>query len=244
MIWSGPFEIVNPHRRGPIAIVCDHASNALPPDVAGFGVSASDMARHIAFDIGAAPIARHLAEMFDAPAVIAGVSRLVIDCNRHLHDPTLIPEISDGTVIPANRNLTQAARELRIARYFTPYHAACREMLDQACAAGRRPLFVSVHSMTDRMNGAFRPWEVSLSSNDNRRATDPVLAALRSQPELTVGDNQPYNMDATQDYTTPLHALSRGLDYVQVEFRQDVVNTVEGQARYARIFAEALRAVC
>jgi predicted N-formylglutamate amidohydrolase len=242
MKWTAPFEIIAADGAGPLVIVCDHASNAVPLELGDLGVSAADMQRHIAYDIGAAAIARHLSKHFDAPAVLSGTSRLVIDSNRKLYDPTLIPDVSDGTPIPGNLGLTSEQRERRIIDYFTSYHDACRRVIGSKLARGSRPLFVSVHSMTDRMNGKYRPWEISFSSNANRRATDPALAALRKHQSLVVGDNQPYDMDPDQDYGTPEHALLRGLDYLQVEFRQDLVATEEGQHRFATIFADAVTA--
>lgn len=242
MNWTGPFEVVNPDGAAPVVFACDHASNALPPTLPDIGVSDTDMQRHIAWDIGAAAITCSLARSFDAAAILCGTSRLVIDCNRQLHDPGLIPEQSDGTPIPANVGLDAAARAARIRDYFLPYHAACRKVLDVRCGAGMKPLFIAVHSMTDSMKGIHRPWEISLSSDRNRESTDTLLAALRSVPGLCVGDNQPYNMDPAEDYSTPEHAQSRGLPYIQVEFRQDLVATPDGQLRYARIFAQALAA--
>jgi predicted N-formylglutamate amidohydrolase len=242
MNWTAPFDIVNPGGKTAIVIVCDHASNALPPEIGDLGVSAPDMQRHIAYDIGALPIARRLAEYFDAPAILCGTSRLVIDCNRQLGDPTLIPVTSDGTAVPANEGLTENDRQRRIDAYFHPYHHACRQVITTALEKGARPLFVSIHSMTERMNGIYRPWEISFSTNENRGATAPVLSALKKVHGLAVGDNEPYRLDPAEDYSTPEHALSRGLDYLQVEFRQDLVATAEGQERFARIFAEAIRA--
>lgn len=241
MNWDGPFDIVNPHGKTAMVIVCDHASNAVPPEIGDLGVAPQDMQRHIAWDIGSLPIATHLSEIFDAPAVLCGTSRLVIDCNRKLHDPTLIPTTSDGTVIPGNDGLTAEARLHRIDAYFHSYHAACRQMIADRLDKGQRPLFLSIHSMTDRINGGYRPWEISLSSNEDRKATDPVLSALKRVPGLVVGDNEPYDMDPVADYSTPEHALKRGLDYLQVEFRQDLVATAEGQERFAEVFAQAIR---
>jgi predicted N-formylglutamate amidohydrolase len=241
MNWTGPFDIANPQGKAAIVIVCDHASNAVPPEIGELGVSLNDMQRHIAWDIGASPIARQLAQIFDAPAILCGTSRLVIDCNRKLDDPTLIPRTSDGTVIPANADLMPAQRLCRIDAYFQSYHDACRRIIADKLDRGERPLFLSIHSMTDRINGGHRPWEISLSSNENRKATDPVLAALRRVPGLVVGDNEPYDMDPVADYSTPEHALAHGLDYLQVEFRQDLVATAEGQARFAAILAQAIR---
>jgi predicted N-formylglutamate amidohydrolase len=240
MNWTGPFDIANPQGKAPIVIVCDHASNAVPPEIGELGVPLHDMQRHIAWDIGASPIAQHLAQILDAPAILCGTSRLVIDCNRKLHDPTLIPLTSDGTVIPANADLTPAQRLHRVAAYFNTYHDACRRIMADRLDKGERPLFLSIHSMTDRIKGGHRPWEISLSSNDDRKATDPVLAALRRVPGLVVGDNEPYDMDPVADYSTPEHALAHGLNYLQVEFRQDLVATAEGQERFAMILAQAI----
>jgi predicted N-formylglutamate amidohydrolase len=242
MKWTGPFEIVNATGRAPLVIACDHASNAVPPDIGNLGVSDADMQRHIAWDIGAAAISRHLAKAFDAPAILCGTSRLVIDCNRQLRDPTLIPMTSDGTTIPANEGLSPEQRAHRISAFFDTYHQACRQVIDARCAAGRRPLFLAVHSMTDQMRGQSRPWEIALSSNENRRATDPALAGLRKTDGIVVGDNEPYDMNTDEDYSTPEHALSRGLDYLQVEFRQDLVATPEGQKRCAELFIPAVAA--
>jgi predicted N-formylglutamate amidohydrolase len=241
MNWTTPFDIVNPNGTAATVIVCDHASNAVPPAVGDLGVGLENMQRHIAWDIGALPIARRLAELFDAPAIICGTSRLVIDCNRKLHDSTLIPLTSDGTIIPGNQGLSATQRANRIDAYFKSYHDACRQIVKSKLAKGERPLFLSVHSMTDRMNGGYRPWEISLSSDENRGATDPVLAALKHIPGLVVGDNEPYDMDPLVDYSTPEHALAHGLAYLQVEFRQDCVAWPEGQERFASILAHAIR---
>jgi len=242
MKWAGPYEILNPAGRAPLVIACDHASNAVPPEIGDFGVSDADMQRHIAWDIGAAAITRHLSAAFDAPAIFCGTSRLVIDCNRRLRDPTLIPSVSDGTIVPGNTGLVPEQRARRISAYFEPYHDACRKIIAARSAGGGRPLFLAVHSMTDQMRGKFRPWEIALSSNENRRATDPALAVLRKVDGIIVGDNEPYDMNIHEDYSTPEHALSHGLDYLQVEFRQDLVATPAGQKRFAELFMPAVTA--
>ena len=242
MKWTGPFEVINATGRAPLVIACDHASNAVPPEIGSLDVSDADMRRHIAWDIGAAAITRHLSAAFDAPAILCGTSRLVIDCNRKPRDPTLIPLTSDGTAVPGNAGLAPEQRSHRISAYFDAYHDACRETIAARCAGGGRPLFLAVHSMTDRMKGKFRPWEIALSSNENRRATDPALALLRKIDGIVAGDNEPYDMNVDEDYSTPEHALSRGLDYLQVEFRQDLVATPAGQKRFAEIFAPAIAA--
>ena len=171
---------------------------------------------HTDYDIGAAGVTRRLAELLDAPAIYSSVSRLIIDCNR-----------------------TPAADDPNVAAYFTPYHdaieAAVEKMVD--------PVFLSIHSMTPELDGVARPWQIALSSYTDRRLTDPVLAALRDFGDITVGDNEPYDIDPAVDYTTPVHAISRGLLHLQVEFRQDEVATEAGQRWWAERFAAALTRV-
>ena len=239
MSWPA-FEVLRPDVHSSCVLLCDHASNAVPPGLTNLGLPQAEFDRHIGYDIGAAAITRLLSQRFDAPAVLCGTSRLVIDCNRTFTDPTLIPETSDGTAIPGNRAIGITERLDRIARFFEPYHQETDRMLARATAGGRRPLVVSVHSMTERMKGIHRPWQIALSSDGKRRATDPVLAALSRVPGLTVGDNEPYAMDPAQDYSIMRHALIHGLDYLQVEFRQNEVATPAGQAAYERIFASAV----
>jgi predicted N-formylglutamate amidohydrolase len=182
-------------------LVCDHASNAGRP-----------MEHHTAYDIGAAGVTRALAEILDAPAVYSTVSRLIVDCNRHL---TVTGPDADS---------------------FHAYHDAIEAELVPLGA----PVFLSIHSMTPELGGVARPWQIALSSYTDRRLTDPVLAALRAFGDITVGDNEPYDIDPAIDFTTPFHAIRRGLLHLQVEFRQDEVATPEGQLWWARRFALAL----
>ena len=233
---------MNAAGRGNFVVICDHASNVIPPELGTLGLGPADLARHIAWDIGAAGIAELVAHRFDAPAVLCGTSRLVIDCNRHPDDPRAIPALCDGTVVPANESLSAAERARRVERYFTPYHAAVTRTIEAAIGAGRRPVILSIHSMTPEMGGRFRPWQIAVSSGTDRRLANPMLAALRQVPGITVGDNEPYDMDPTEDYSVPAHALSRDLLHLQIEFRQDEVGTAEGIARWAAVFNDCLAA--
>jgi predicted N-formylglutamate amidohydrolase len=230
------FEVQRGTGKGPYMIVCDHASNFVPAELDDLGLTKDDLSRHIAWDIGAAAVAEILSERFDSPAVFSGTSRLVIDCNRHLDAADLIPRVSDGTIVPGNCNVTEAGKRTRIASYFQPYHETIEEVLN-----GReRVIFLSIHSMTECLKGDYRPWPVSLSSFEDRSLADPVLAALRSFNEFVVGDNQPYDLDPNVDYSTPHHALTRGLRHLQVEFRQDEIATEDGQKLWADRFGDAL----
>lgn len=239
-IGHAPYRLLNPAGAGNFVVLCDHASNTVPAELGDLGLGAADLQRHIAWDIGAAGVTELVARRFDAPAVLCGTSRLVVDCNRYPDDPTAIPEVSDGTRIPANESLPPAIRSARVQRYFDPYHAAVAEVIEAALAAGRRPVILSIHSMTPEMGGRFRPWQITVSSGADRRLADPMLAALRRIVGITVGDNQPYAMDPAEDYSVPVHAVRRGLLHLQIEFRQDEVSSPAGIARWAAIFNEAL----
>jgi predicted N-formylglutamate amidohydrolase len=224
-------------RRSPgqFLIICDHASNRVPEELHDLGLPPSELNRHIAWDIGAAGVAEELSAILDAPAILCGTSRLVIDCNRQLDARDLIPEVSDGTTIPGNLNLSPSERQRRIKEWFRPYHAQIESVIED------RSIVISIHSMTPRLAGEVRPWQIALSSDRDRRLVDPMLENLRRPGDITVGDNQPYDLDPLVDYSIPFHAIRRNIPHLQVEFRQDEVAEPAGQVRWARRFAEALR---
>ncbi len=219
---------------------CDHASNFVPEELRGLGLQASELTRHIAWDIGAAGVTEALSEIFDAPAIFCGSSRLVIDCNRQLDAVDLIPEYSDGTKISGNLRLSKTARAQRIERWFHPYHEAVESVLAEREARGVQTIAVSIHSMTKSLGGKARPWQIALSSHVDRSLADPVLAALREPGDIVVGDNEPYNLDPAVDYSIPFHAMRRGLPHLQVEFRQDEITDPVTQHLWAIRFAQAL----
>ena len=221
-------------------ILCDHASRNIPTELHNLGLPDVELARHIAWDIGAAGITEALSEIFEAPAVLSPASRLVIDCNRHLDAADLIPERSDGTVIPGNLNLSASDRALRIERWFHPYHAAVEAVLDERAARGAASIVLSIHSMTDNLAGNPRPWQIALSSDKDRSLAQSLIDVLRRSSDIEVGDNQPYSMEPDIDYSVPFHALRRNLPYLQVEFRQDEVQDAPAQVCWARRFANAL----
>ena len=232
--------VLRPEGKSQFVILCDHASRQIPAELNDLGLPPAELARHIAWDIGAAGVAEALSEIFDAPAVLSPVSRLVIDCNRHLDAADLIPERSDGTVIPGNLSLAESAQAQRIERWFHPYHTAIEAILDERATRGTASIVISIHSMTDNLAGSQRPWQIAFSSHQDRSLVQPVIDVLRKSDDIEVGDNQPYSMEPAIDFSIPFHALRRDLPYLQVEFRQDQVQDAKGQVRWARRFANAL----
>ena len=235
--------VLRPNGKSKFVIFCDHASADIPAEFNNLGLPSSELTRHIAWDIGAAGVAEALSDILDAPAVLSPVSRLVIDCNRQLHAADLIPEQSDGAVIPGNRNLTAQARASRIQRWFEPYHAAVESIFIERESRGVASTALSIHSMTDNLAGSSRPWQIAFSHHGDRTLAQLMIDFLRRSSDIEVGDNQPYSMDPAVDYSTPFHAVRRNLPYLQVEFRQDEVQDAAGQLRWAGRFAEALSAI-
>jgi predicted N-formylglutamate amidohydrolase len=236
-------QILRPLGTGRFVFFCDHASACIPDELHKLGLPASELERHIAWDIGAAGVTGALSQIFDSPAILCDVSRLVIDCNRRLDASDLIPVASDGAVIPGNLNLNDAARARRIERWFHPYHDAVESVFLERETRGVPSVAVSIHSMAACLAGKPRPWKIALSSHLDRSLADPVLAALRQPGDIAVGDNQPYDLDPEVDYSIPFHALRRNLPHLQVEFRQDEIADAFSQQRWAQRFAQALMEV-
>lgn len=233
-----PVAILNPTASSPFVLTGDHAGVAVPRSLDSLGLSDAERGRHIACDIGVRAVGLLLAEELDACFVHQHYSRLVIDCNRDPASADAIPEVSDGTTVPANVGLAATARAGRAAAIHAPYHAAIAQALD---ARGGDAILVALHSFTPVMAGVVRPWDIGILHDGGKtRFARAVLAHLVAQPAFVTGDNAPYRMDAT-DHSVPRHAYPRGIAYVEVEFRQDHLAAPGGAALWARRFAAALR---
>ena len=221
----------------PLLLIADHASNAVPPGV-DLGIDAALFDNHIAIDIGTAALTRVLAAALDAPAIIAGVSRLVIDCNRDPAVADVIPVASDGHVIPGNLLLSPAERALRIDAIHVPYHAT----IAAAMARIAPRLIVSVHSFTPQLAtrpDEARPWPIGILYNEDARAARLALAWLAGQG-TNAGDNQPYS-GRILNYTMDRHAEAAGIPYLGLELRQDEIGDVDGLTRWATRLAALIQ---
>lgn len=233
------YETDGEDRPGRWLVTCDHASNAVPEWISGgdLGLPPEDMARHIAWDVGAAGVTRELARLLDSPAILSRFSRLVIDPNRGEDDPTLLMKLYDGTIIPANRHAGAEELALRMDRLYRPYHAAL------ATLAARRAdtAICAVHSFTPCLRGrAPRPWHVGvLYSHLDERLALPLIARLRALPGLCVGDNAPYSGHLPGD-AIDRHALVPGRPNVLIEVRNDLIADAAGQAHWAGVLAPVL----
>jgi predicted N-formylglutamate amidohydrolase len=204
-------------------LICDHASNRIPPEIGDIGVSADDMEKHIAYDIGTELLTMRLQSLLKCSAVMADWSRLLIDMNRDPKSPGLVPEVSDGITIPYNVGMTTAEKMQRMQEYYAPYH----QRVSQAIDALEKPFLVAIHSFTPVMKDFERPWQIGFLWNSN---TDVSLRAAEimasMEPGFAIGLNQPYS-GKTLNYTMDRHAERRGLPYLSIEIRQDLLDTPE-----------------
>ena len=235
-----PFEFIDRRGRSRRLVVADHAGNAVPAGLHGLGLGRDVFRRHIAVDIGSRALAALLAERLGASLVLANYSRLVVDLNRHLDDPgAFIPE-SDGVVIPGNQDLSAAQKRRRADAIHRPYHNAIADLIDDFMQQGSLPAIISMHSFTPALANVVRPWHIGVLWDKDPRIALPLLARLRQDPALIVGDNEPYSGRHPSDYTVDHHGEGRGVANVSIEVRQDLLGDSDGIERWTSILVEAL----
>jgi predicted N-formylglutamate amidohydrolase len=232
----------NAAGSSPFLLTSDHYGRLIPRVLGDLGLPASELTRHIAWDIGIAGLADALSKQLDAHLIAQRYSRLVIDCNRPPRAPGSIPRISEATVIPGNEGLTRDAIEARHQQIFDPYHRRIAEVIEQRLRDHRPTVLVSLHSFTPVYAGIARPWHIGTLYHRDTKLPPLLLKLLRAEADLVVGDNEPYAVSDETDYTIPVHGEARGLMNSGLEIRQDLIADPAGQAswadRLARIFGE------
>lgn len=237
---TAPYVRYNREAPSPLALVCDHASAALPAQYGTLGLEPPRFREHIAVDLGAAALTEFLARAVNAPAIMAAFSRLLIDPNRAVNDPTLIPAESDGVVIPGNQHLGGAERTLRIERFYEAYHRAVDAVMAGIAQRGDVPAFIGIHSFTPEMHGVARPWEIAVLWNQDDRLARYLVDWLNSQTRFTVGENEPYSGNVT-GHAMGRHGDAKGYPNVVLEVRQDVITTENGIDEWGDLLARMLR---
>ncbi len=232
-----PVVVVNGGGRSPYLLICEHASNLLPTTLGTLGLPESELQRHIAWDIGAEKVARLLSRLIDAPLVLPRYSRLAYDCNRPPDSADAMPEISETTHIPGNRNLSPAHRLARISEIYRPFHAAIADLLDRRAAEGTRSMVVTIHSFTPVYKGKPRPVELGILHD---RDTGLSLKLITSFPTVDARLNEPYGPEDGVLHTLNLHAAPRGLRHAMIEMRNDLVSHERGQGEWAERLSASL----
>jgi len=236
------FRVLNGSSTRPLLIVCDHASRRFPAAIGDLGLDEVALRCHLAWDIGAGSVSRKLARSLEATAVLAEYSRLVVDCNRHLMDPSAFLEFGDGVVIHGNRGLSQEEKDRRAREIYWPYHYAVDVELKRLSKADCPPLVVAIHSFTPVLNGVSRAWDAGVLWDADRPTAEHFIAGLRRHG-LNVGDNEPYSGKAPADFTIDHHAEAAGLPHVGIEIRHDLIADDQGAGRLADIFAGIIEAL-
>jgi predicted N-formylglutamate amidohydrolase len=233
------FGIENPSAGSPILFVSDHAGRAIPQALGTLGLDEAALSRHIAWDIGIYGVTTRLARALDATYVFQPHSRLVIDCNRRAGDSQSIAPRSDGTVVPGNLNITEAERAAREREILGPYHLAIQQVFADRARRGQPTVMFCMHSCTDRLqqDPTPRPWQIGVIAHKDWRIGDPLIELLRAETGLCVGRDKPYTVNMETDYTVPLHGEARGVPYVEIEIRQDLIGDEQGQAEWAKLLA-------
>ncbi|MFK7902219.1 MAG: N-formylglutamate amidohydrolase [Nitratireductor sp.] len=238
-----PVEIIDGDYSKGLVLLCDHASNALPKEYGDLGIGVGEFERHIAYDIGARALTVGLARVLGVPAVLSCFSRLLIDPNRGFDDPTLVRQLSDGTIIPSNYPLSSEELLKRQTQFYAPYRGAIDAALQKVRATSTIPAVFSVHSMTHKWNETLRPWEVALLWDKDPRMVTPLFQILGQQhAHLTVGDNQPYDGALIGD-TMYSHCTMNGYAHALLEVRQDLLSKPEDIEGWVNIFAPMLEKV-
>jgi predicted N-formylglutamate amidohydrolase len=232
------FRVENAEAASPFLLTADHAGRVIPKVLGDLGVSQAELKRHIAWDIGIAGVTERLAQALGATAVLQTYSRLVIDCNRQPDVASAFPKVSEATPIPGNMELSAADRRLRQQAIFDPYHAEIARLISSR--AGRQTIYVAMHSFTPVYLGVQRPMEVALLYNRNPVLSGILAGLLRAEGDLQVAENEPYQVSDETDYGVPVHAERGGLDYLEIEIRQDLIEEEAGQAAWARRLARLL----
>lgn len=232
----------NATSRSPFLLTCDHYGRVIPDALGDLGLPASELTRHIAWDIGIAGVAERVSDALGAHLIAQRYSRLVIDCNRPPDVASSIPVLSEATTIPGNEGISSAEADERRAAIFTPYHDRIDEAIDARQAQGRPTVLVSLHSFTPVYAGVARPWHIGTLYHRDTRLPPLLLKLLHAEGDLVVGDNQPYAVSDLTDFTIPVHGEKRGLMNTGIEIRQDLIGDEAGQAQWAerltRLFRE------
>ncbi len=232
-----PFSIENPDGSSPFLFVSDHAGRAIPRQLGDLGLEEAELSRHIGYDIGIYAVTTRIARALDAAYIFQPYSRLVIDCNRQPGKPQSVVTSSDTTLVPANTNLSAAEVAARENEILQPYQQAIAQALQARAAAGQPTVLIAMHSCTARLrsDNQWRPWEIAMIADKDWRFGDALVSILQAETEFNVGINQPYTVNMAMDYTIPMHAEGKGVPYIEIEIRQDLIGEEAGQREWSTL---------
>jgi len=231
------FRITRGVADAPLVLTCEHASAAVPSRYDWLGLAPAQLADHVAWDIGAAAVARFVARVFAAPLVESTCSRLVIDCNRDLTDHDLIVAESHGVRVPGNREIDARERAHRIDTYYHPYHQAIDAVIAGRCP---RTILVSMHSFTPELRGERREFDVGVLYDDHLEVAERLADGVEATG-LVVRHNEPYSAFDGLIFSASTHGRRHGLRYVEIEINNALIRDEAGAVAIGRRLVQALR---
>lgn len=238
--------VINEQGSSPYLLICEHATNYIPEKFARLGLTEAELAAHIAWDPGASEVAHRMSAALDATLIEACLSRLLIDCNRPLSAPDLIPEVSELTLIPGNQGLSIEARQERIQLSHQPFHAKVEQVIEARRLRGQESRLITIHSFTPVYKGVERPWEIGIIHDADDRLGAKMISGLRkdaARSGFQVGVNEPYSPDDRVYYTVECHAVKRGDLCAMVEIRNNEIADAQGQSRWAERLTAILQEI-
>ena len=224
-----PVALENAVARGPVILVCEHASRMLPKSLGTLGLSDEALASHIAWDPGALAVSRLMAKSLDATLLFQRFSRLVYDCNRPPESPAAMPEKSEVFDVPGNAGLDQAARDARTEALYLPFREKLSRLVQARLAEGRAPVIVTVHSFTPVYFGKPRAVEIGILHDADTRLADAMLTEAAGDRRYDARRNEPYGPEDGVTHTLREHGLSNGIANVMIEVRNDLIKDEAGQ---------------
>ncbi|MCK0126826.1 N-formylglutamate amidohydrolase [Gelidibacter sp. F2691] len=218
-----------------VIVVCEHASNNVPADLANLGLDEEMLTRHIAWDPGALPVAQALADRMSAVLVYGGISRLVYDCNRPPEAMDAVPARSEVFDIPANMDISEADRDARVRYVYQPFSETLSDQIVKHQTS--LELMITMHSFTPSYRGQKREVQIGILHGDDDRVARAMMRTIPADLELNVQLNEPYAAVDGVAHTLNVQAVPHGLPNVMIEVRNDLIETPEQQADVARKLA-------
>ena len=238
-----PYQVYNLKGKSRVILLCDHASNYIPSKYKNLGLSKKEIYRHIGWDIGAASIAKKIANRLNATLIMSGYSRLLVDCNRPLGVPEAFIKVSENTVIPENLRLTKKIKKYRAKKYCIPYRNRIDKILKSRIRKKIIPIIIAVHSFTPVYRGFVRPWHLGLLYRKDRRMVSLVQNQMKNNKSIKIGINEPYKCNLKGDYSIPYFGESNGLPNILFEIRQDLINNNAGVIKWSNKLSNLLEKI-
>ena len=217
-----------------ILFIADHASNFIPEHYNNLDLSSDLINSHIAYDLGVKELSIGLSKKFNASLIYGEYSRLLIDLNRGINDPTLISTISHGTIINMNYKLLKNEKKFRINKIYKKYHNSITDIIENK----KINILVSLHSFNPSYKHLKRDIAFGVLSNRDRRYSNIIIELLK-KGSYTVGDNEPYKGNLIND-TMYKHGFKNNILHTCIETRNDLLFNSKNIKRITKILYEVI----